>query len=137
MCLLTWSSDRKEGELDHYIFFIYQALTSFILGDVNNIYCAPWHFDGEWHYDWFDHALNQVVFVYTIVLVFLVTIIDPSRLVSLGYHQMLGDCTTRSGYYTIIGTYKEKSMYLCPRQYEEEFHLCNIPNNQVFTFSIT
>ncbi|KAF0686580.1 Aste57867_21623 [Aphanomyces stellatus] len=107
---LIWSSDRR-GHMEHAL--------------------VPWHYDGEWHHAWYDHALLQALFLYLVVTPVLVLVLKPTHLVSLGYHQLLGDCTTTSSYTTVLGTTHTRFTYLCHRHYDEAFSFCGAPASQL------
>lgn len=88
-------------------------------------------FDSDWLYACLDHAVNQMVFVYTVILAVLVLLIQPADIVSVGHHQPLGDCSLDETVLSLIGLVHKRKSYLCVFEFDEDFNLCNYPVTQL------
>lgn len=88
-------------------------------------------YDSDWLYSCVDHAVNQMVFVYSAVVLILVAFVDPSAVVSHGHHQPLGDCSERETVYSLVGLAHQRSKFLCVHEFDEEFNFCNYPLTQL------
>ncbi|DBA01669.1 TPA: hypothetical protein N0F65_010320 [Lagenidium giganteum] len=115
LCLLIfWMADREKDEAH-----IQEAL-------------APVDaYDSDWLYPCIDHAVNQMMFIYTFILGVLVCLVDPSEIVSVGHHQALGNCVEEESFRSLIGIRFDRKKYLCVHEFDEEFNLCNYPLAQM------
>ncbi|ETV73126.1 hypothetical protein, variant [Aphanomyces astaci] len=109
--LWVWSSDRRGGDVDKKV--------------------VPWQYDGEWHHLWFDHALVQWGVVYLALMPLLLVVVTPSHMISLGYHQLLGDCSHVTTYSTLFGTPQSRFTYLCHLHFDEAYSFCEVPRSQL------
>ncbi|KAH9184267.1 hypothetical protein AeNC1_013756 [Aphanomyces euteiches] len=107
---LWWSSDRRDGQSQELL---------------------PWHYDGEWFHKWYDHALLQFFYLYMFITLVILLAIQPSQLVSLGYHQLIGDCRHTTSYSTVLGTTLTRFTYLCKLHFDEAYSLCDAPRSQL------
>ncbi|TMW56293.1 hypothetical protein Poli38472_008941 [Pythium oligandrum] len=98
---------------------------------LQNILAPVDAYDSDWLYPFIDHAVNQMVFVYSLIEIVLIGLIDPSTIVSVGHHQPLGDCDENETFRTILGMRHNRKRYLCVHEYDEEFNLCNYPVAQL------
>lgn len=88
-------------------------------------------YDSDWLYPSFDHAVNQMVFLYTLVLSLLLVCTEPSDIVSVGHHQPLGSCYETETFRSLVGIEFERKKFLCVHEFDEEFGFCNYPLTQV------
>lgn len=88
-------------------------------------------YDSDWLYSCIDHAINQMIFVYSSIVTILIAFIDPSAIVSHGHHQPLGDCSSSEKVHSLIGMRHERKTFLCVHEFEEEFNFCNYPLTQL------
>ncbi|KAG2523296.1 hypothetical protein BBO99_00004530 [Phytophthora kernoviae] len=88
-------------------------------------------YDSDWLYSCMDHAVNQMVFLHSFVLVLLVLFVDPMNIVSLGHHQPLGNCLENESFYSLVGLQHLRKKYLCVHNFDEPFNLCNYPVTQL------
>ncbi|KAG7397165.1 hypothetical protein PHYBOEH_001159 [Phytophthora boehmeriae] len=88
-------------------------------------------YDSDWLYSCADHAVNQMVFLHSLVLVLLVLLVDPMNIVSLGHHQPLGNCLESESFYSLVGLQHSRKKYLCVHNFDEPFNLCNYPVAQL------
>ncbi|ETV93883.1 hypothetical protein, variant [Aphanomyces invadans] len=109
--LWVWASDRRGGDSEKNV--------------------VLWQYDGEWHHSWYDHALVQASMVYLGLMPLLLVVVNPSHLVSLGYHQLLGNCSHTTTYSTLFGTPQTKFTYLCVLHFDEAFSFCGAPRSQL------
>ena len=72
--------------------------------------------DREYQEHWTDKTLWDVLLIQYLPLMVLVVLIAPEQVVSIGHHQMLGDCS-------ILQHGRPK--YLCPYDIQGDFHFCN------------
>jgi hypothetical protein len=88
-------------------------------------------YDSDWLYVCIDHAVNQMVCVYTVILSVLVLMIQPADIVSVGHHQPLGNCLEQESIWSLLGTSHKRRRFLCVQEFDEEFNLCNYPVAQL------
>ncbi|TDH69036.1 hypothetical protein CCR75_004755 [Bremia lactucae] len=88
-------------------------------------------YDSDWLYASIDHAVNQMAFLLYLSLVLLVLFINPTKIVSLGHHQPLGNCLENEPFYSLVGMQYHRKKYLCVHDFYAEFNLCNYPLTQL------
>lgn len=88
-------------------------------------------YDSDWLYPTIDHAVNQMLFIFSFVLLILILLVDPSEIISVGHHQPLGNCVEIDHFRTLLGLRMERKKHLCVHEFEEEFNLCNYPVAQL------
>ncbi|KAJ0403567.1 hypothetical protein P43SY_009015 [Pythium insidiosum] len=98
---------------------------------VQELLAAVDAYDSDWLYPCIDHAVNQMVFVFSLIQIVLISAIDPSSIVSLGHHQPLGNCVQEEYFRSVLGLRQKRMRYLCVHEFDEEFNLCNYPVAQL------
>lgn len=88
-------------------------------------------YDSDWLSSCMNHAIHQMVFMLYFVLVLLTLFINPTKIVSLGHHQPLGNCLENELFYSLMGMKHHRKKYLCVHDFDEEFNLCNYPVTQL------
>ncbi|RHY58241.1 hypothetical protein DYB26_004500 [Aphanomyces astaci] len=69
--------------------------------------------------------------VYLALMPLLLVVVTPSHMISLGYHQLLGDCSHVTTYSTLFGTPQSRFTYLCHLHFDEAYSFCGVPRSQL------
>lgn len=84
-------------------------------------------YDYEWANVWYEKTLVQMLSLQAVVLLAIVFLFDPASVMSWSNHQPRGDCTRMVELTSMFGYVTEKSKYLCPWSFAEDFNFCNYP----------
>jgi hypothetical protein len=95
----------------------------------------PWHVDGDWYHPWHEHALLQAAMIYIFLILMLLLVVDPPRVASLSFHQMLGDCAEHTRVFSLWETSADRPRYVC--RYadfdDKPFNFCHVDQSMVTT----
>ncbi|CCI41442.1 unnamed protein product [Albugo candida] len=84
-------------------------------------------YDAQMFHSASKHAINRALYIFSFTLIVSIFIFSPSKIISVGYHQMLGDCTENEEYMSWLDLDFYRPKYLCVHDYDEDFTLCNHP----------
>nr|CCA23800.1 conserved hypothetical protein [Albugo laibachii Nc14] len=73
------------------------------------------------------HAINRAIYIFSLVLIVSIFTFSPSNIVSVGYHQMLGDCSETEEYLSWLDLDFTRPKYVCVYDYDEDYTMCGTP----------